>query len=200
LPDSVENNERDLMRQVVIGNENAFAQLFHAYKDKLYSFILCIAESNLVAEDIVQDVFLKIWQKREDLENIQHFNAYLFRMAHNHAVNLMKRKAKEKLILAELERDDKKAKEIDNEIDFKEVEKFFHEAIENLPQRQKQVFILSREHGLKQEEIAQQLNVSVTTVKAHMKLALRSIRQQCKDAYPSTVSYLILIIASFLLV
>ncbi|MEO7044231.1 MAG: RNA polymerase sigma-70 factor [Ferruginibacter sp.] len=199
MPDPDVNMERGLLLQVADGNENAFAQIFHLHRDKLYSFILDISASKVLAEDVVQDVFLKIWHKRMDLAEVQNFNSYLFRIAHNHAVNLIKRKVKEKLVLADVRFTEKISVDIDDELDFREVEKFFHEAVENLPKRQKMVFILSRDHGLKQEEIARQLNISVTTVKCHMKLALRSIRQQCKESYPAMSAYYTLAVTIFLI-
>lgn len=199
MPHSFENSERDLLRQVTNGSENAFEVLFHSYRDKLYSFVLTISESKPVSEDVVQDVFLRIWQHRDELAAINSFSPYLFRMAHNQVVNLLQRKAKESLILAELSRQEKSAKDAYGDLDYKDVQDTFQKAVDMLPQRQKQVFVLSRLQGLKQEEIARQLDISITTVKSHMKSALRAVREHCKGSYPGMPVPVLLMIAGFLL-
>lgn len=198
MPDFSTNNERDLILQVAHGSEVAFASLFHAYQDKLYSFILSISGNTQVSEDVVQDVFLKIWQHKQELLQIQNFSAYLFRIAHNHSLNLLQRKAKEIHILGELARQSTSSNEIYGDLDFREAFDAYQKVIESLPLRQKQVFILSRQQGLKQEEIARRLNISITTVKSHLQSATRSIRMHCGNFYPDIpVSMVFAIICFF---
>lgn len=199
MPDLSANSERDLILQVARGSEEAFAGLFDTYRDKLYSFILAISGNAEVSEDVVQDVFLKIWQDKQGLMQIQNFNAYLFRMAHNHILNLLQRKAKEILILGEMARQANTSKEIYADLDFKEAYDAYQKAVESLPVRQKQVFILSRQQGLKQEEIARRLDISVTTVKSHMQSAMRSIRMHCSNSYPDLPVSMWFAIACFFL-
>ena len=80
-----------MLQDVARGDEHAFARLFHAYRDKLYGFIVKITGSRELAEDVVQDVFLKIWTHRSNLHEVENFNAYLFRMSHNQVMNGLKR-------------------------------------------------------------------------------------------------------------
>ena len=199
MPDLSANNERDLILQVAHGSEDAFAGLFYAYGDKLYSFILSISEDTQISEDTVQDVFLKIWQTRHSLIQIQNFNAYLFRMAHNHVLNLLQRRAKEILILSEMAKQSNTAKAIYADLDFKEACDIYRKAVENLPVRQKQVFVLSRQQGLKQEEIAHRLDISATTVKSHMQSAMRSIRTHCSNSIPDLPLGMLFVIVCFFL-
>lgn len=166
------------------GDEKAFSRLFHAYRDKLYSFIFILSASSQLAEDTVQEVFLKIWQKRADGKNIHEFDSYIFRMAHNHAVTALKRMAKETFILKEMGQLATHSIELMPAIENKETQSAIRRAIDNLPGKQKKVFMLSRDYGFKQAEISRILNITVPTVKSHITQAMHSIRKQCKNLYP----------------
>jgi RNA polymerase sigma-70 factor (ECF subfamily) len=179
------------------GNEHAFAQLFNKYSDKLYSFVVSISGSNQVAEDVVQDVFLKIWQKGHELNEIENFHSYLFKMARNHVLNIMKRMAKETLILSETAYEfSGRKQETFRDIEFKDTQHYYRKAIEKLPPQQKLVFIMSREKGLNQQEIAKNLNISIPTVKSHMTQALRFLRKKLEGAYPTIIIYCLMIFRS----
>ena len=97
-----EDRERCLLDEVANGNERAYTLLFQTYRPKIYSFIFRISGSAQSAEDVTQDVFAKIWQTRADLVRIKNFNAYIFRIAHNHFLNALKKMAKETLVLQKL--------------------------------------------------------------------------------------------------
>jgi RNA polymerase sigma-70 factor (ECF subfamily) len=182
------NNTYQLLIEVAKGNEESFKELFYAYKSRLYTYALKLTESRQVAEDIVHDVFLKLWLNRADLPAIENLNAYLFRAAHNQALNGFRRKAKETLVLAELE---KKLHiptyNTDNELALSEVQALIHTAMNNLTPQQRQVFKMSREQGLKQEEIAQHLSISLFTVKKHLTNALNYLRSEMAKYYQSAV-------------
>lgn len=176
--------EKDLILQISHGDQIAFARVFSIYGNKLYSFIVSLSGSTQIAEDAVQDVFLKIWQKREELGSIDNFNCYLFRMAHNHTLNMMKRMARETLILSEIAQQSAAQKnETLSDIEFKDIRQLYHEAIETLPPQQKLVYKMSREDGLKQQEIATKLNISIATVKSHMTQAFRSLKKIANTTY-----------------
>lgn len=179
-------NEKDLLLQVSEGNEHAFRQLFNTYRSKLYTYIFKITESKETAEDTVHDVFLKLWTNKEKLTEIQNLNAYLYKMAHNHAYNGFRRMAKETLVMAELERQHGyELSDPDDKLVRKEVRKFIYEAVNKLTPQQKEVFKMSRELGMKQEEIAQRLNISIHTVKKHLTDALNYLRKEISQSYGS---------------
>jgi RNA polymerase sigma-70 factor (family 1) len=175
------------MRRTAAGDAIAFAALFHLHRNKLYSFIFRMSGSVQQAEDVVQDVFLKIWTDRERLLDITDFSAYLFRMSHNHCLNLLKRKAKEAAILSGISYP---SAAMDEQVLYRETEKQLLHAIDELPAQQKLVFTLSREQGLSQQEISEQLHITVPTVKSHMTQALRFLRQRCKHLSPLVKSIL----------
>lgn len=178
-------NEGELLRQIAVGSEDAFRTVFYEYRGKLYNYILKVADSEEAAEDAVHDVFLKIWEHREKLPQIQHFAAYLFRMARNHAINGFRRMAKEALFLAELRNENVAALQAADPIIQKEIRTYIQDAVAKLSPQQRKVFILSRQDGLKHEEIAQQLDISINTVRVHMSEALRSLRQEIGKSYGS---------------
>jgi len=177
LPDESANSVRTLLLKVAEGDENAFGQLFKTYYNQLGGFIFRITESEPLTQEIVQDVFLKIWINRGSLAELYCFKAYLLVVARNHAFNCLKQIAREKnrkkewvntvLHHASNNVEDTTTLDTGNLID---------EAVELLPPRQKKVYTLSRRNGMKQEEIARELNISLETVKKHMVLALRFLK------------------------
>ncbi|MEO6000348.1 MAG: RNA polymerase sigma-70 factor [Chitinophagaceae bacterium] len=190
-----EHIEQDLLLKVADGSEAAFSRLYHAYRDKLFSFIFGISGSTQLAEDTVQEVFLKIWLRRSEAKYIREFDSYLFRMARNQTLNALKRMAKETLIYQEIEQQSDHTTEISQALEYREIQTSVQDAIEKLPSRQKEVFILSREYGLKQAEISRLLQITVPTVKSHFTQAMHFIRKQCKNIYPIIKIYVILLAA-----
>lgn len=154
-----------------------------------------------MTEDVIQDVFLKLWKNREQLADVEQFGGYIYRMAQHHVLNAFRRMAKEALIMAELTRTTEAASaDAGEQLRIREVREKLQYALDHLPPKQKLVYTLSREQGLKHEEIARQLNISPSTVNNHMIAALRSIRQQLGPHLQSITgaSCLLLVVDSFL--
>lgn len=136
-----------------------------------------LTDSAELAEDVVQEVFLKLWQNRAALSGVENPGGYIFRMAQNQAVTAFRKMARETLVLAELK--DTVIKPLVNAEDAlaaRELETKVRQVIETLPPQQKLVYTLSREQGLKYDEIAEKLQISPGTVKNHMIQALRTLR------------------------
>lgn len=173
------HNEKELLSLSAAGDASAFATLFRIYRHKLYGFLLRATGSPEMAEDIIQDIFLKLWKDRAGLEQIEQFGGYIYRMAQHRVINSMKRMAKETLILSELGKvQSSSAPDAESRLSMQEVTNNLQSALNKLTPKQKLVYTLSRERGLKHEEIAQHLNISPSTVNNHMIEALRMIRQQ----------------------
>jgi RNA polymerase sigma-70 factor (ECF subfamily) len=175
------NDVKGLLLRVSEGDEYAFAQLFKTHYNQLGDYIMRITESKQLTQEIVQDVFLKIWINRRSLATIDCFKAYLMVVARNHAFNCLKQIAREK----------SRRKEWANsvlhlalnntaETALTDSRQLIDEAIELLPPRQKNVYLLSRREGISQEAIAQKLNISHETVKKHMVLALRFLKNHLR--------------------
>jgi RNA polymerase sigma-70 factor (family 1) len=183
------DTEKELLQQVASGSERAFGTLFNAYRKKLYTNIYRLTESRETAEDTVHEVFLKVWLNRASLASIDNFGAYLQRMARNHAISGFRRMAKETLILSELKKEEDtrsasgRPAQPEHQLMSKEVRDFIRQAVENLTPQQKTVYLLNREDGLKTDEIAKQLGISVNTAKKHLADALLNLRRAINDAY-----------------
>jgi RNA polymerase sigma-70 factor (ECF subfamily) len=188
-------NENELLKQVVQGDEIAFEQLFQLYKNKLFAFIYQLSGSVTIAEDVLQDVFLKIWRNRTRLTGIDNFNAYLYRMAQNHAVNVLRRQSREALLLNEVQRLAPQKVSGDEWLAAKEVQTALQQAINSLPPQQNKVYRLGQEQGLAYEEIARVLNISTSTVRNHMVQALKSIREYIALHFPTIFMYAVPLLA-----
>lgn len=193
--------EKELLQLSTEGDEKAFAEIFHRYKFKLYGFIYRLTQSQEMAEDIVQETFLRLWKNRDQLDHIEHLSSYIFRMAQNQAITSFKRMAMETMIIRQLLTGEKEfaPSTPESELALKEMEALFRKAIDNLPPQQKKVYLLSREEGLKHEEIAERLQISRGTVKNHMIQLLRTLRSQLEKNLdpPAGLYCLLLVIAAF---
>ena len=185
--------ERELLLKIAAGNESAFKDLFHLWRDKLYFFVLRITHSSEMAEDILQDVFVKIWTNRTALHTIQHFDAYIYKMSQNQAISGMKRAAQEALILSELKKaPGAEAIATDDVVVRRELSRKFQAILYKLPTQQRLVYTLTHIHGLKHDEVAQQLKISASTVKNHMTRALCTIRRELMQHYQIIIIYMLL--------
>jgi RNA polymerase sigma-70 factor (ECF subfamily) len=185
-----------LISRVAQGDKDAFTLLFHAYKDKLFSFVHDITGSTAKAEDIVQEVFLKIWEKQHHLSQIDNFNAYLFRMCRNYAIDQFRKLNREILLHSSLlQQDNISMAGADEAVLQKELRQKLQEAVDQLPPQQKRVFILHKEKGFKLLEIAEELDLSVSTVQNHLFRAVGNIRHYLNTMYPDISLYIMLAMA-----
>lgn len=195
MQDQPPYNEQELLRQLAEGSEDAFRVLFHAYRHKLYAYILKLSGSAETASDTVNEIFLRIWQRREQAEQIGSLGSYLFRMAHNEAYQIFRRRAKETLILAELQKEKgmQAGFEGEDRVTHREVLAFIRGAVNKLTPQQKQVFLLSREQGMRLAEIAERLQISERTVKNHMTSAMKFLREEMRGQYGDLATILLLL-------
>ncbi|MCX2486159.1 RNA polymerase sigma factor [Pedobacter sp. MR2016-24] len=172
-------NEAELLALVAKGDERAFTELFDAYYRQLGEYVYKLTESIEVTEEIVQDVFIKIWLKRETLPELDNFSYYLFILSKNQTLNHLRKKANDKVRQLEwLKQFEEEAYMPDDTPVIEEYRSLIDDAIEKLPPQQKKVYKMSREERLKHEEIAKILDISPETVKKHIKLALRFIKNE----------------------
>ena len=174
------NNERQLLLQVSQGDQIAFTTLFTIHQHKLGEYIFRLSGNYELTQEIVQDIFLKIWRRRADLSAVEHFPAYLFAISRNHAFNCLKQLATERKRKHTWLKDNETALWPEGETDplYQRYYSIMEETIEKLPPRQKAVYLLSHRERLSYEEIASRLQLSFETVKKHKSLALQFIRRQ----------------------
>lgn len=169
------NNETQLLLRIVNGDENAFSELYYRYHNALGIYIYQLTQSRELSEEIVQDVFLKIWVGREALTEVNNFKAWLFIVSKNHALNSLRTLVKERTLKKNWTRDQQFFASMDEAAVDNDSYRLIDEAINQLPEQQKKVFILSRYRRLKYKEIAKELNLSRETVKSYLGLAVSSI-------------------------
>jgi len=171
------HNELELLSLISNGNEIAFRKIFNHYSDRLYTYALKITDNEELAEEIVMDAFMKIWNNRKELSLVHHFDSYLYKIVRNHALTAIKRRAHESLIINHLSLIKTEYQDCTEEtVVYNEYRHILSEAVNQLPPQQRLVYSLSRDEGLKYDEIADQLNLSKNTVKAHLKKALYTLR------------------------
>lgn len=153
---------------------------FDAYFRKLYlplgMYALKIVEDAQEAEDIVEDAFMKVWQRIENGDNIENFRAYMYRSVRNECISFLRNKKE----FVEFEN----IPEIDDEtIDTSERDAKIWKAIEELPEKCREIFLLSKRDGLSNEEIAIEMGISVKTVKNQMTKAFSRLREALSSGH-----------------
>ncbi|MDF9798717.1 RNA polymerase sigma-70 factor (family 1) [Catalinimonas alkaloidigena] len=162
-------------------NRGAFRAVYDHYADKIFYVSLRFHLSEDEAKEMVQAVFLKLWEKRESLKEHLSLNAFLLTITKNNILNLHKRKAVELAgMQTYLKYQPTSASTTEDYLSFSELENCTLRFINSLPSRHKQIFLLSRKEGMKNEEIASQLNLSKRTVENNIYQAELAIRQFLK--------------------
>lgn len=170
--------EKDLFLLIKNSNEQAFELLFRLYFQPLQTFAAKIVDDGAIAEGIVQEVFIQLWEHRRRLENTAP-KAYLYRMTKNRALNHI-RHIQVKSRYAEEVQHTIKEWEDDEEMLHEDVMVKIYNSIDKLPSQCRNVFIMSRMNGIKQKEIAEELGISIKTVKNHVGKALKILRDDLK--------------------
>lgn len=192
LPD-----ERWLLDQVAQGDEKAFARLIAHYWRTIYGQALSYMKSVDQAQDIVQEVFVKIWEKRAQLPTVEKFDAFLFIIARNHLISALRKKMARPLDNDIVDQLPAAANTPDDQLAYKQLQQQLATAINDLPTQQKTAYLLSRDNGLSFEAIARHMGLSKETVKKHICRALQSIRSYVRR-HNDLVLLLPLLIALFL--
>ena len=180
MPETPPYSEQQLLLLIAQGDEAAFSILYNNYRNKIYSIAYELTESTVIAEEIVQDTFLKVWMRRETFGEVIHFKAYLFTITRNYVFSALKRIARrqslEKMAVQDMPIF---YSDTENQLVQKQYEEILKRAVDSLPAKQKQVYKLMKEKGYKRNEVADELQLSSETVKTHLAQAMRSIRAYC---------------------
>ncbi|MBO9634546.1 MAG: RNA polymerase sigma-70 factor [Chitinophagaceae bacterium] len=164
-----------LFQRIASGDEAAFSDLFYQFGPRLHSFLTGITKSETAAEELVQNSFIRIWLSRYQLPDIQNPSAWIYRVASNEAFNFLKRKGIEQKALRVIGPADEWTHT--DEVAYNELKRNVAEAVASLPDKRRRIWQMAREEGLKIAEIAEELNISVNTVKASLTEAQKNIRE-----------------------
>lgn len=169
--------DQELVRRLKQGDQEAFQELYQKYHSKIYYHTLKFTKSPALAEDVVHDVFVRIWEGRNALKEELSFQSYLFTLAKNHLLNLLKRASREADILQEMIAHTQVAlRTTENSLSYRETSEMISKAIEKLPVQRKRIYELCRQEGLSYEEVARKLGITKGTVNSQMVKSLKSIK------------------------
>lgn len=166
-----------LFKLISQGDTAAFKELFEAYRGKIHAAVYKVAKSAHAAEDIVQEIFTRIWENRLHLPGIDNPSAYIFTIAYHESFRYLKKVSADQKLYESLKT---RIKILDNKteewMEVEETQRVINQVIEALPPQRQLIYKLSRENGLSYKEIAVRLHISSLTVKKQLQLALRNIR------------------------
>ena len=161
------------------GDEKAFEILFQKYHKKLYAFLYKLLNSKEDAEEIVQNTFIKIWERREDFIADYSFESFLFTIAKNAFLNETRKRINGKIITDHMDfLNEVSSVETDDYVIYKETKTLINSFIDELPARRKEIFLLRRVHGLSRKEIADKLGISIITVDNQLTKATSFLKEQ----------------------
>ncbi|CAN5911035.1 RNA polymerase sigma-70 factor [soil metagenome] len=170
-------DERILVLRLIAGDEAAFRAIFDRYRDRLFTYCLKFTKSREAAEEIVQDVFMKIWENRLSIDPDLSFNAYLYQITKNLAFNFLKKAAGEisfkQSVLGYLENAHNQS---EDDCIYQDYEQLAESAISLLPPKRQMIFQMSRQEGMSHEAIAASLGISKNTVKVQIVKASKTLR------------------------
>lgn len=177
--------EKELVEKLRHGDEMAFEVIFHRTKGKLKGFLLKVLPVGEDEESIIQEIYLKIWSSRKSIQANRSFETYLFAIARNMVVDIMRKRFHKLKYLEELCRQLKEEGSdcLDGQkiLQYSELEKKIYELIEKLPEQRQIIFKLNRIEGLTYKEIAKKLDISENTVDTQMRGALTFLRKEMKQ-------------------
>lgn len=165
-----------MLRRLSEGDERAFRVLFDHYKDRFYFVALKMTRLDHVAEEMVQEVFLKIWRNKASLSEIENPDAYFFTMLYRQVYQYYKKAALDKKLLQGVIGNTESENVTEQSVLAKESTRLLDEAISKLPPQQQLIYKLNKVEGYSYNEIADKLHLSPNTVRNHLAAAVRSIR------------------------
>ena len=176
----VSKSNNELLLLIQKDDKIAFYNLYERYCRRLHGFVLRYIKQNEDAEEIVQEVFVKIWESRNKIDAYSSFESFLFTVAYNTTISLLRKRTNEKKYLEHIKsmQQPNNSPDLIDEIHFNELNDRVQSLLNELTPRQKEIFQLSREEGLTHAEIAIKLDISVNTVKKHMGNTLTFLKSQ----------------------
>lgn len=176
-PNSLQE-EKQLINKLIEGDYPAFEKIYNLYVNRVYYFALRYLKNNLEAEEMVQEVFTKLWENRQNLNPELSFSGYLLTITKNTIFNENRKKVNHlaycDYVLNFLQ---KHVRDLEREIISQDLLSKVNQTIDSLPPKRQEIFKLSRLNGLSHKEISKQLNISEKTIETHMRLAFKDIRR-----------------------
>lgn len=163
------------------GNEHAleilFADVFQQHEHRLYTLALCLVKSEQHVKDIIQEVFLKLWEHRHHLQDIHNIEAWLYRVMENKVIDFLRKAAADTRLKDAIWNNISQARnDTDEWLEAREYNRIIQQAIDLLPPQRRRIYCLHKKEGLDHAQIAEELSISRHTVKNQLSAAIQSIR------------------------
>ena len=162
------------------GDPNAFKQLFDSFYEKLYAFSFNYVKDEYAAEEVVENTMLMVWERRQSLDSIKNVKSYLYKSVRNASFDYLKKK--NKVIPLDIQSHDSLLS-FEQHIIQEETHKLLIDALDSLPKKCKKVFELCCIEGLKYQDVADELQISINTVKSQRSRAIELLKNKLKDSH-----------------
>lgn len=174
-------SDNELIRRLKKGSIEAFNQIFYAYSSKLYHFAYGYLKSKEDAEEMVQEIFCRIWDKRADIKEEYQFRSYLFSIAFNYVKKYFRSKVMFHKYIDSATPYDPETGQIQDDVNYASLRLIVSQLVDKMPEKRRAVFFKSRFEGKNSKEIAVEMNISQSTVENHLNQALKFLRQHLKN-------------------
>ncbi|SHE48389.1 RNA polymerase sigma-70 factor [Pedobacter caeni] len=190
------SNYQQLILSASEGDENAFAHIFYEYSPALLSFAKKLSYNSIEAEEIIQNVFLRVWLHRDKLAEVENLKSWLYKFVVNEGLSYVKKRlVRERANLHFQHTTITSDNDIDKTVDLNELKRIVAEAVELLPEQRRKIFNLSRGEELSIDEISEQLNLSPSTVKNTLVTALKFIRNHLTTYGYASYVFIVLLLS-----
>ena len=187
----------DIVERISKDDKSAFEEMFRTYYTEMCQYCLRFVRDEIVAEEVVQEIFLNIWDRRSTLSINSSVKAYLYTSVKNRSFNYIKLqlpKEQKKVDVEDVSISEQISDSIEEDIVNNELHAYVRAAIDNLPPKCKVIFNLSRDSGMTYKEIAEELDLSVKTVENQVGVALKKLRTQLQPIWDKVLLLIILFI------
>jgi RNA polymerase sigma-70 factor (ECF subfamily) len=182
--------ERELLLALQQGSRQAFEQIYHMYALRLTAKLIQLVKSEEIAQDLLQDIFIKIWEMRSEIQIDRSFSAFLYTIATNLSYNSFRSAIREQNRLSKLNNKDSYS-HVEEDLEFNETHHLFEEALQQLTARQREVYTMHKLDGKSYKEISESLQISHSAINQHIQAANKLIKSFMKSRLPSVLFVII---------
>ncbi|MFW5872387.1 MAG: RNA polymerase sigma-70 factor [bacterium] len=172
----LKDNDKILVSKLQQGDLKAFDTLYDKYSNKIFQHSMYILKNREDSQEIVQETFCRIWNKRSEINLSKSFKSFLFTISHHLIIDCLRLRLKNEECLKSLQNSFNTSTKIYSEIDYKILNKHIKQSVQKMPDKRRRIFQLSRENGFSHKEIANRLGITVKTVENQITLSLKLIK------------------------
>jgi len=184
------NDEKFRLTEIAQGSETSFSYIYELYFPQIRRYVIKFVKSEEQADDLCQEIFLKVWDNRENLLSVVSFKAYLFVLARNHCFNFLKHAAVERALQDEITRSVLDLKnQTEDDLQTREYLQYIETVLTQIPERSRQIFELCRDNETSYNDAAKQLGISSSAVKKHMVRTMKHLKFSIRSEFGFSVSW-----------